>query len=339
MPFIKEIFQHSSVSIVGMAKNTGKTTCLNYVLRRLHQEGQKIALTSIGVDGEERDILYDTPKPRIVLHDGMVFITSEKDYEQREFPAEWLSVSERITPLGSLVTARAKGSGRVVLSGPSDSVWLQEMLTDVRRYGVTLTLVDGALSRMSLASPAVTDAMILCTGAACSAQLPQLIHKTKFRCKLIDLEQIAESRSKELSALESGVWHQRAASNEWERVGDSVFTFEREAEKWLDSLSVVYVGGAVTNRFLNLLATNKSGGIELVVRDFTKLFIEPVAYNKFIRRGGSIKVLQKAKLLAVCTNPTSPEGTRLDPIVLKEQMQEALQLPVYDIVEIENKII
>jgi hypothetical protein len=113
MPFIiKDIQKFSSVSIVGMAKNTGKTTCLNYVIRRLQEEKKHIALTSIGVDGEERDILYDTPKPRIILHEGMVFVTSENDFEQCEFPAEILSISERSTPLGRLITARAKGSGK-----------------------------------------------------------------------------------------------------------------------------------------------------------------------------------------------------------------------------------
>jgi uncharacterized NAD-dependent epimerase/dehydratase family protein len=62
------------------------------------------------------------------------------------------------------------------------------------------------------------------------------------------------------------------------------------------------------------------------------LFITPLTYDIFTRSGGRIKVLQKAKLLAVCTNPTSPEGVRLNPEMLREQMQAALGLPVYDVV-------
>jgi len=329
MPFIQAIEQFKSVSIVGMAKNTGKTTCLNYAISRLTQRGRKIGLTSVGVDGEERDILYDIPKPRIVLNDGMVFITSEKDYEQREFPSEILSVSERLTPLGCLITARAKGAGRVVLSGPSDSVWLQEMITSMQRFDIEHTLVDGALSRMSLASPAVTDAMILCTGAACSMQLSTLIDKTKFRCKLIDLE-LADSSQKELFfPLQSGVW---AWEQEWKKIGESVFTLENESDGFLENLQVVYVSGAVTNRFLMTLSSKKSHNIELIVRDFTKLFIEPSTYDKFVRRGGRIKVLQKAKLIGVCSNPISPEGGRLDPQMLKERLTEALGVPVYNLV-------
>ena len=336
MTLIEAIKQFKSVSIVGMAKNTGKTTCLNYVVSRLQQEELHLAITSIGVDGEERDVLYQTPKPRITITEPMIFITAENDYANKEFPADVLKISERFTPLGRLITARAKGSGRVVLSGPSDSKWLTEMIEGMDTYGVQLTLVDGALSRLSLASPAVTDAMILCTGAACSAQLSKVIDKTKFQCKLIDLEQVDQSKVHQLMPLEHDVWLWNEVCNEWIKIGDSVFTLEKESNEWMNQLHTLYVSGAVTDYFLKGLSRKRDRGIEIIVRDFTKLFIEPTTYERFVRRGGRIKVLQKAKLIAVCTNPVSPEGTHLNPIALRAKMEEALLLPVYDIKQIEN---
>jgi hypothetical protein len=349
MPFIKAITQYESVAIVGMAKNTGKTTCLNYVIRRLQEEKINIALTSIGVDGEERDILYDTPKPRIVLSEGMVFVTSEKDFEQIEFPAEILSISERSTPLGRLITARAKGSGKTILSGPSDSAWLQNVIAEMPKYGVDLTLVDGALSRMSLASPAVTDAMILCTGAACSSQLPELIRRTKFRCKLIELEQVDESFMRtfrepqcpcksDAEVLEAfdltGIWTKNKTEIEWKKIADSVFTLEQFSAEFFCKF---FVSGAVTDDFFNLLNAKKNHNFQLIINDFTKLFITPLTYDKFIRNGGRINVLQKAKLLAVCTNPTSPEGAKLNAVELREEMEKALGIPTYDIMQIEKE--
>jgi hypothetical protein len=350
MSFIKDIKQYESVSIVGMAKNTGKTTCLNYVIRRLQEDGKKIALTSIGVDGEERDILYDTPKPRIILNEGMVFVTSEKDFEEIEFPTEILSVSERSTALGRLITARAKGSGKAVISGPSDSAWLQEIIAETQKYDVDLTLVDGALSRMSLASPAVTDAMILCTGAALTPHISELIRRTKFRCNLIELEQVdktifgtdcksAPARSLRLrsTTVPMGVWKRNKTCSHWIKVGDSVFTLEHSSVNLFENFTKIFVSGAVTDSFFNWLNTKKNHNVQLIVNDFTKLFITPLTYDKFTRNGGRINVLQKAKLLAVCTNPTSPEGTRMNTVELREQMQEALELSVYDVVEIESK--
>ncbi|MDR1950644.1 MAG: hypothetical protein LBP96_00260 [Bacteroidales bacterium] len=356
MPFIKNIQQFQSLAIVGMAKNTGKTTCLNYVIKRLQEEKKNIALTSIGVDGEERDVLYDTPKPRIILDEGIVFVTSEKDFAECEFPAEILSISERSTPLGRLITARAKGSGKVVISGPSDSAWLQEVIAEMPKYGVDLTLVDGALSRMSLASPAVTDAMILCTGAACSSQLPELIRRTKFRCELINLEQADDSLQSQLQSLESGVWKlvngERCKVNGatpertpctvyrvpcteifWKKISESVFTLENFSENLLNNANKIFVSGAVTDDFFKLLNAKKNHNVQLIVNDFTKLFITPLSYDKFTRNGGQINVLQKAKLLAVCTNPTSPEGANLNAVVLREEMEKALEIPVYDVVK------
>ena len=70
-----------------------------------------------------------------------------------------------------------------------------------------------------------------------------------------------------------------------------------------------------------------------MVKDFTKIFVSEQAYRIFCARGGRIKVLQKSKLIAVCVNPTAPNGYVLDSDILCGKLQEALQLPVYDIVK------
>ena len=63
MPFIKDILQHRSLSIVGLEKNTGKTVCLNYILHRMNELGVHVGVTSIGVDGEQVDaVLPQSPK-------------------------------------------------------------------------------------------------------------------------------------------------------------------------------------------------------------------------------------------------------------------------------------
>jgi len=355
MSFIKKLHHFQSVSIVGMAKNTGKTTCLNYIIERLYAEGKTIALTSVGVDGEERDVLYDTPKPRIILHEGMVFVTSEKDLSACEFPTEILATSERSTPLGRLVTARAKGSGKVVISGPSDSAWLQEILSELPKFGVELTLVDGALSRMSLASPAVTDALILCTGAALSSHLENVIRQTKFRCDLIELPQVENDLQQQLQSLENGIWSQHPTTDEWEKIGESVFVFDgtfvgadprvrpnndlpqlptraNTQVRPYDTPQKIYITGAITDQFFKHINTQKHHNTHIIANDFTKLFITPQTYDKFHRNGGKISVLQKAKLLAICTNPTSPEGASFDPEILRSEMEKTLGISVYDVV-------
>ena len=52
MGFVDDISDYRSLAIVGLEKNTGKTECLNYILRRIKDSADRFALTSIGIDGE-----------------------------------------------------------------------------------------------------------------------------------------------------------------------------------------------------------------------------------------------------------------------------------------------
>ena len=54
-------------------------------------------------------------------------------------------------------------------------------------FGIDLTIIDGALSRKSSASPAVSDAMVLATGAALSSSLSTLVDLTAFCVGMIRL--------------------------------------------------------------------------------------------------------------------------------------------------------
>ena len=67
--------------------------------------------------------------------------------------------------------------------------------------------------------------------------------------------------------------------------------------------------------------------------DFTKIFVDALLYRNFVHRGGRIEVLQKSRLLAVCVNPTAPNGFVLDSDLLCEKLREATGFAVYDIVK------
>ncbi len=97
MDLLSKIGALRSLSIVGMAKNTGKTVCLNYVLDQLQRSGKVIAVTSIGLDGEKSDQVTQTEKPEIELAEGIYFVTSEYHYRQRQLLSEICHLSEEIS--------------------------------------------------------------------------------------------------------------------------------------------------------------------------------------------------------------------------------------------------
>ncbi|WP_320017745.1 hypothetical protein [Labilibaculum manganireducens] len=332
MPFLNDIDKYSSLSIVGLEKNTGKTECLNYVLSRLRDSRKQIALTSIGIDGENRDQVTQTNKPEIELSEGMIFVTSELHYKQRKLISEVIDVSRQSTSLGRLVSAKALTKGKVLLSGPVSNHSIKELIADLKNKGVDLCIVDGALSRKSIGSPAVTEAMILATGAALSANITQLVYKTKYVYDLIQLPEIEMKLKTQLSEVDNGIWAIDSEGKFQDTGISSVLLIQKEKDKLFQHGNCFFVSGAVTDQFLEFLKNQKQiSEIKLIVRDFTRVFASPETYYAFVKRGGRMQVLNKTNLLAITINPVSPDGYRLNSDELKSALQEKVNVPVYDI--------
>ncbi|MCT4601582.1 MAG: hypothetical protein N4A59_01600 [Marinifilum sp.] len=338
MPFLKDIEKYKSLSIVGLEKNTGKTECLNYVLSRLRDSRKQIALTSIGIDGESRDQVKQTHKPEIELSEGMMFVTSEIHYAKRKLFSEVIDVSNQTTSLGRLVTAKTVHSGKVMLSGPASNAEIISLIADLKTKGVDLTIVDGALSRKSLGSPAVTDAMILATGAALSANIPQLVFKTQYVYDLIQLTEIESELKQNLLGIDKGIWAITDSGEVKDTGISSVLMIKKEKDKLFQFGTDFFVSGAITDQFLDFLKNQKQvDKIRLIIRDFTRVFANPETYYSFIKKGGRIQVLDKANLLAITINPVSPDGYRLNSDELKLALESRLQVPVYDVKRISSK--
>ncbi len=315
MPFIDEILKYKSVAVVGLEKNCGKTECLNYILRSLPLDKKCVCVTSIGIDGENVDQVTKTHKPEIVLRKGMCFSTSEMHYRKRQLVSEVRGISDESTVLGRVITAKVVTEGKVILSGPSSTASLKRWMDETKGIGVDLTIVDGALSRMSSASPAVTDAMVLATGASLSSNLPTLLVQTAFVVEMIKLPEYdtKEDMTSEQVAEVSSVVSLQEIPQGCRRL---------------------MISGALTDMFLKkIISAGKISGLEIVVKDFTRIFLNPVTYRTFVRAGGRLTVQKRSKLVAVCVNPLAPNGFKMDSDDLCRQLSEKIGLPVYDIVK------
>lgn len=336
-PFIDDIQKYDSLSIIGLEKNTGKTETLIYVLDRLPIDKKRIVVTSIGIDGETTDQVTLTQKPEIVLREGMFFGTSEMHYRQRRLVSELIDVSDVTTSLGRVVTAKALTSGKILLSGPASTVGLRQWMADMRHFDIDLVVIDGALSRMSSASPAVSQSMILATGAAYSANLPTLVQKTAFVVDLINLPLTDGEDIRRLLPLEKGVWWTDGDGQLHELNGLTSLAKEIRFDG-MEQCRQLYVAGALVDGFLEKVRKNKNlRQTEIVVRDFTKIFVTPLQFRTFLKSGGSIHVLQKSQLLAITVNPTSPSGYVLDSDMLCGKLTEVTGIPAYDLLKDRKK--
>lgn len=290
MMLIEELLHTKSCSVVGLEKNTGKTVTLNYLLQHLPPT-HRVAVTSIGLDGEQKDQVTGTAKPEITLFQGMLFATSEKHYRQRRLQSEILDISDESTALGRLVTARVLTEGKVLLSGLGSTLALKRWMNKIESK-TDLILVDGALSRMSLASPTISESLILATGAAYSANIETLVRKTKH---IVDLTR--------LPLYEGDI-----------------------AED-----SIIEIQGAVTDRTLNLILNDpEAHGKALLIQDFTRVFADEMLWHQFTKTH-SVYVRHKSRLIGVTVNPKAPNGMVLDSKTLCKKIEEAIEIPTIDL--------
>ncbi|MBQ7734636.1 MAG: hypothetical protein IJT61_01710 [Bacteroidales bacterium] len=332
MSVFDEILANRSVSVVGMAKNTGKTECLRYILAGCAVRGHVAGVTSIGIDGESLDQVTGTEKPEIVLDEGTLFVTAENFYRERRLTSEILDIGNTQTALGRLVVARAVTTGKAILAGPTATGQVRGVIRQLHDLGAKTVFVDGALSRKSLGSPAVTDAMVLATGAALSPNLPELVRKTRFVYDLLKLPAFESPLVSEMLEIESGI---RAVTDDGRLVDlgiSSAFLLEKNKSRLFEQGTTLFVSGAVGDNLFDFLRKQPPiADITLVLRDFTRIFASPVSVYSFLQKGGKIRMLMGARLLCICLNPWSPTGYVMDSEKACAALSEALGLPVYDI--------
>ncbi len=339
MPFIKDILKHRSLAVAGMEKNTGKTECLNYILERIESKTLKIAVTSIGVDGESTDIVTSTSKPEIIIKEGIYYATAEKFFKTRELISEIVDLDYYSSAAGRVVTSLAHSAGKVILAGPSESSALKSWMNRLgRERGIEHFIVDGALSRVSQASPAICDALILATGAALSISVNTLVSKTIHLTELIKLPATESLSETKADNLPNGIYSING-SEVVTLFSGSVFNIDGESLKKIAKESSIYLCGVLSDRFIERVKCLKEINIKnLIIKDFTRIFLSPENMIWLDHIGIRLEVVKSSNLLAICVNPVSPSGYTLDSAQVCDLIAERSGIAVYDIYRLRDEI-
>ncbi len=173
-----------SISFAGTAKNTGKTTTALYVVEACHARELRLALTSIGYDGELKDNVTGLPKPRYVLQAGDLAATAEKCLKMGTAGYRVQQRSGIQTVLGEILLIEITTPGLVVLAGPNRRRDLEQVKTRFEQLGVEILLVDGALNR--LVPMICTDGLVLSTGAAFNDDIPSIAAHARALCAMFN---------------------------------------------------------------------------------------------------------------------------------------------------------
>ena len=310
--------KYKTLSIVGMAKNAGKTTALNYCLDVLNKEDKILGLTSIGRDGESSDLVTGTYKPSIYVRRGTLVATAAGMLKNCDITKEILDTTGISTPVGDVVIVRALSDGYLDLAGPSTNQQLIEINERFSYFGAEKILIDGAISRKSLCAPEVAGNTLLCTGASYDKSMEITVRDTAYIEELFMLPDYCAEGKNDDNSIEIPTG---------ERPSNLILNPEYKEKKYF------FLQGALTDvgvQELFMSFADISGKV-LVVSDCSKVLLSCATYEKLKKKGLTLQVTSRSKLIGITMNPYSAYGNHYDAVLFEEELNKRLHTKVIDV--------
>lgn len=302
---IQQLQSVRSMSIVGMCKNAGKTTMLNWLLAHSGR-GRVLGLTSIGRDGESTDVVTGTEKPSIFVPAGTLIATAKDMLWLGDVTKEILVSTGIPTPLGEVIIMRARSDGYVQLAGPSITTQLKSVSQTFFDLGAEQSIIDGALGRKSLGARQVAEGIVLCTGASYHMRMEKVIADTVSIYRIMNLP-----KAQTVPAAPEGT-----------------------LEQCLKEQGEALVTGALTDSMvLPLLRAGVLRKNRLVVADPSKVLLSPDTLDKMQLREVRLETAEAARTLCITVNPVSAYGWKFDKDEFRVRLQEAVDIPVINVKE------
>lgn len=345
---LADVVVHSgirSVAIVGTAKNVGKTVTMNYLVSELSARGLTVGLVSSGRDGETIDAFTGQPKPSVVAPQGAWIATAEGVLGDAAASLEIADVLGHQGLFGRLVLGQAIEPVALELVGPRSARKLAGIVDRLLELGADIVLVDGALDRMAAASPKVTGATILSTGASVDTDLETIAGQLGFLVWLLSrpehpVKGIASLARQAIDTQTVCFIHAGRSAGRTGRQGQyslrsthysTVLGVEDEVLEQAGEAAAVVVPGAVSQAFLDKARSWAKH------REFAVIAGDTVSIFATKRPKVGLYVTHPLRLLAVTVNPVSALGISYDPRAMVSAIGIALRdigypLPVFDVV-------
>lgn len=318
---------YQAIGIVGLAKNTGKTTTLNYLINQYQHE--VLGLTSIGLDGEPLDQVNFMPKPKIMVYPNMVVATAKECLTHSLAKIEIIQTTSLITALGPIMIGRVKEAGTIMLAGPTTNREMNHLLSMLKHY-VKRIFVDGAFNRMTFSSIRELDGMVLATGAAFSPVMQETIDKTAFIVQLFSLRPSKQHYDIQGSMM-INTDHQTYSSSI-----KSLGWFEKTLKTIKEPIRWIYVKGAITERLMHVMLETRVSGIRLLIDDPTKMLIHHSWMNQIKKMNVDIHVLKSIPLLWITMNPWSPDTKGYDESLFYHGLKDVIAIKIDNVKRLET---
>lgn len=315
------------LAVVGLAKNSGKTTTLNFLIDRYRSD--TIGLSSIGLDGESIDLVTHLPKPRFFIRSGMVLATTTRCLEESDLEYDLLEETPFETSLGRVLMIRVAVPAPVVVAGPTSNTMMAELIDMMKPYCDRL-LIDGAFDRKTFSSIPAIDGIVLSTGASVSPDMETTVRRTAQFVEAFDFPKTHEAQITDQDIT--------IRTDERVRSIDKKTPDSFRASLSIDAIRSIDFKGAFTDGYAQVLIDAEKGDFNLILEDATKLILSPQNQRHLKTLNIHVSVRHKMSVVLVTINPYRPLGTDYDADAFLKAVIGVIDIPVINVLRKDDSL-
>ncbi len=271
----------------------------------------------------------------VALPEGVWLATSEEAAAASGDRLEIVESTGWPTTRGAVVIGRTLGAGEVELHGPVEPEAIRALAALLGDRSGGTVFLEGGWERRAFAAPGSSDGVVLVLSSGYSASPERSAAAARYVVETFSVPPCGEAAR---VAWEETASKGAAAllSREGSALGvlppglsDPVPALRSQGG---DDLGTVVMPSGLNDEFMIPLVRSPLR-FRLVVRDATRLNVSPVYFKAWLKGGGRIEVVRRARIVAVATNPVNPVGPDAEAEAFRQEVQRALpEVPVHDVV-------
>lgn len=296
---------------------------LNHIYRSI------LAVTSIGLDGEELDQVTNLEKPQILVQPGYLVATAYDTLGKYTCDYEIIKTLDITTSIGNVVIVKINSRGKALVAGPAKVTDMARLISELKNYQLDKIIIDGAFSRHVFAK--ITQATILVVGANYSRDIDVVVndavilHK-KFSLKYHDLKDFCFGDKICLINDDNMMINLEYSS--------IIGNVDRFFNLDFKNISKVYFPKSLTNKFVErLIVERRRCKFDIIVDSPINIQVHHNLLKKLFQLENQLYVNNPLNLSLVCYNPVSPLGYEFDNEEFKNKLTMNLGREVFNVLE------
>lgn len=289
----------------------------------------RIAITSIGLDGEEIDQITSMEKPRIFVKKGYIVATAFDTLKNYSCEYEILEKTNITTSIGDVVIIEILNEGKALVAGPSRVKDMHLLISILEKYKLEKIIIDGAFSRQTFAR--TSDVTIFVVGANKDRDIDKVVKDAYLHYRKFNLNttpSLPYSFGQNIGFVsQKNIYHELPFSSAIGNI-NSIFINEVLSAKYL------YLPKTISNKFVEKLVVERGKyAFDLIIQSPINIQVNDDNLEKLFKLNINIFAINPINIALVCYNPYSPKGYEFNNNDFKNKLKNTLKTDVLNVLE------